>query len=87
MAAVALAAALRDRGRLIAGQPGQQRHRLLVAARLDDGDGFELFGVGGVGLEQQDGGARLGEGQPGGLVGFVLQRLVDQRQAWLRRGS
>jgi hypothetical protein len=70
----------RDRGRLLSGQPGQQRQRFLVAPRLDGGDGFELLGVGGVFLEQQDRRARFGKGQLGALVGLLLQRAVDHRQ-------
>jgi hypothetical protein len=42
----------RDRGG-VAGQPGQQRQRFLIAARLDGGDGFELFDLGGVGLNSR----------------------------------
>ena len=85
--AIALAAALRDLRRHVAAEAGQQRHRFLVAARLDDGDGLELFDLGRVGLVEQDGGAGLGKGRLGGLVGFLRQRAVDDRQARSRRGS
>ncbi len=75
-----------NRRRLVSAQPGQQRQRFLIAARLDGGDGFELFEIGGIGLEQQDRRARLGEGQLGGLVGFLRQRAVDHRQHGLVMG-
>ena len=72
---------LRSRSqRLIAGQSGQQRQRFLIAACLDGGDGFKLFDLGGIGLEQQDRRARLGECQLRGLVGFLRQGAVDHRQ-------
>ena len=70
----------RDRRRLLTAQPGQQRERLLIAARLDRGDGFKLFGISGVFLEQQDRGARLAECQLRAFVVFLLQRAVDCRQ-------
>ena len=84
---VALAAAARDRRPAGRRRPaGQQRERLLVAAGLDGGDGFELVGVGGIRLEQQDRRARFGEGQLRGLVGFLRQRAVDRRQHRLIMG-
>ena len=86
IADVALAAARATAGGWSAGQAGQQRQRFLIAARLDGGDGFELLGVGGVFLEQQDRRARLGECQLRGLVGFLLQRAVDRRQHGLVMG-
>ena len=76
----------RDRRRLIAGQPGQQRQRFLIAPRLDGGDGLKLFGVGGVFLEQQDRRARLGKRQLRGLVGLLLEGAVDHRQHGLVMG-
>ena len=75
--AIALAAARATLGGTSLPQAGQQRHRFLVAARLDDGDGFELFDLGCVGLVEQDRGAGLGEGRLGGLVGFLGERAVD----------
>jgi hypothetical protein len=58
-------------------RPGQQRHRFLVALRLDDGDGFQLFDLGRVRLVEQDRRAGLGEGRLGSLVGFLGERAVD----------
>ncbi len=71
---------MRDRRRLLAAQPGQQRQRFLIAARLDGGDGLKFLGVGGVFLEQQDRRARFAECQLRALVGLLLQRAVDRRQ-------
>ena len=75
--AIALAAARATLGGTSLPQAGQQRHRFLVAPRLDDGDGFELFHLGRVRLVEQDRSAGLGEGRLGGLVGFLRQRAVD----------
>ena len=69
-----------NRRRLVAGQSGQQRQRLLVAARLDGGDGFQLFGIGGVFLEQQDRRARFVERSLGGGIFLLRQRRIDRRQ-------
>ena len=75
--AIALVAARATLGGTSLPQAGQQRHRFLVALRLDDGDGFELFDLGRVRLVEQDRRAGLGEGRLGGLVGFLGQRAVD----------
>ena len=86
IADVAAGRGVRDRGRLVPGEPGQQRQRFLVAARLDGGDGFQLLGIGGVRLEQQDRRARFGECRLGAVVVLLLQRGVDRRQHGLVMG-
>ncbi|MGY3646442.1 hypothetical protein ACVWW2_001733 [Bradyrhizobium sp. LM4.3] len=68
---------LGHRGRLVA-HAGEQRQRLLVAARLEGGDRFELLDLGGIRLEQQDAGAGVAERSLDGFVGFLGERTIDR---------
>ena len=66
-----------DCGRLLGTEFGQHRQRFLIAARLDDVDGVDLVGIGRIGLEKHDRGARFDKRSLGALVGFLGQRTVD----------
>ena len=59
---------------------GQQRQRFLIAARPDGRDGLELVDLAGIGLEQENGGARLGQRLFDAAVGFLGERRVHRRQ-------
>jgi len=96
MADVALAAARAIAGRLIAGQPGQQSERLLVATRLDGGDGFKLSASVASSLNNRIA-ARASVKASFALVGFLCSApsitahglvvgLEDDCAAWTRFG-
>jgi hypothetical protein len=50
---------------------------MLVTARLDGGNGFELLDLGGIRLEQQDRGAGVAQRSFDGSVGFLGERAID----------
>ena len=69
-----------DGGRLVGRHAGQQAARVLVAAVADGDDGRHLVGLAGVGLGEDDGGARLLQRLLHARVALLGERRIERRQ-------